>query len=226
MFSPVVFAAVYLTWHDITGGGWVFWLALAWGVVFYVALACTLAALLSCSESKRGKRGGEPGSESCCSLPRRSALRRSSRRSSSRGVGTMSGVRRDGRSGAVGYGATWRRTRNAYIREHIACERCGAPAREVHHRDHRGPRGPRGLDWRNLEALWLKAQKQVARLSTASILVRADLSGHGISMDQPNLTGEAIREVIAAVRIGRALPACTETPLPRFHATCLDPNSP
>jgi hypothetical protein len=45
-------------------------------------------------------------------------------------------------------------------------------------------------------------------------------------MNQPNLTAEAIRQVIAAVRAGRALPACAETPLPRFHATCLDPNSP
>jgi pimeloyl-ACP methyl ester carboxylesterase len=76
------------------------------------------------------------------------------------------------------------------------------------------------------QAAWLNAQKQVARLSTSSILVRADQSGHGIPTDQPNLTAEAISQVIAAVRAGRALPACTETPLPRFHATCLDPNSP
>jgi hypothetical protein len=74
--------------------------------------------------------------------------------------------------------------------------------------------------------MWLKAQKQVARLSTSSILLRADLSGHGISMDQPTLTAEALRQVIAAVRAGRALPACAQTPLPRLHATCLDPNSP
>jgi alpha/beta hydrolase fold len=76
------------------------------------------------------------------------------------------------------------------------------------------------------EAVWLKAQKQVARLSTSSILVSANQSSHEISMDQPNLSAEAIRQVIAAVRAGRALPACTETPLPRFHATCLDQNSP
>jgi alpha/beta hydrolase fold len=72
----------------------------------------------------------------------------------------------------------------------------------------------------------LNAQKQVARLSTSSILVSADQSGHGIATDQPNLTAEAIRQVVAAVRAGRALPACAETPIPRFHATCLDPNSP
>jgi hypothetical protein len=76
------------------------------------------------------------------------------------------------------------------------------------------------------QAAWLDAQKQAARLSTSSILIRADLSGHGISMNQPNLSAEAIRQVIAAVRAGRALPACAQTPLPRFHATCLDPNSP
>jgi hypothetical protein len=78
----------------------------------------------------------------------------------------------------------------------------------------------------SVEAEWLKAQKQVARLSTASILVSADQSGHGIATDQPNLSAEAIRQVIAAVRAGGALPACAETPLPRLHATCLDPNSP
>jgi pimeloyl-ACP methyl ester carboxylesterase len=77
-----------------------------------------------------------------------------------------------------------------------------------------------------VEAAWLNAQTQVARPSTSSVLVRADQSGHGISMDQPNLSAEALRQVIAAVRAGRALPACAETPLPRFHATCLDPNSP
>src|SRR5262249_8194524 len=75
------------------------------------------------------------------------------------------------------------------------------------------------------EAMWLNAQKQVARLSTSSILISADESGHGIPVDQPSLTAEAIREAIAAVRVGRALPDCAETPVPNFHATCLDPNS-
>ena len=76
------------------------------------------------------------------------------------------------------------------------------------------------------EAMWLKLQKQVARLSTSSILVRADTSGHGIAIDQPNLSAEAFRQVIAAVRAHSALPACAQTPLPRLHGTCLDPNSP
>jgi alpha/beta hydrolase fold len=76
------------------------------------------------------------------------------------------------------------------------------------------------------EAMWLNAQKQVARLSTSSILVSADQSGHGIPVDQPSLTAAAIRQVVTAARAGHALPACAETPLPRFHATCLDPTSP
>jgi len=76
------------------------------------------------------------------------------------------------------------------------------------------------------EAEWLNAQKQVARFSTSSILISADQSGHGISINQPGLTAEALQLVIAAVRAGRALPTCEETPLPRLHATCLDPSSP
>jgi pimeloyl-ACP methyl ester carboxylesterase len=76
------------------------------------------------------------------------------------------------------------------------------------------------------QAEWLRAQKQVARLSTSSILVRADQSGHPIASDQPNLTAAALRQVIEAVRAGSALPTCAQTSLPRFHATCLDPNSP
>jgi alpha/beta hydrolase fold len=82
------------------------------------------------------------------------------------------------------------------------------------HNVNRAPQDP-------VETGWLNAQKQVARLSTSSILVSADQSGHGIASDQPNLTAEAIRQVIAAVRAGRVLPACAETPLPRLHATCL-----
>ncbi len=78
----------------------------------------------------------------------------------------------------------------------------------------------------DLEALWLKLEKQVARLSTSSILVRADNSGHAIVTDNPLLTAEAFRQVIAAVRNGATLPPCAETPLPRLNGTCLDPNSP
>lgn len=76
------------------------------------------------------------------------------------------------------------------------------------------------------EALWLRLQKQVAHLSTSSILVRANRSGHAIQEQAPALTAEAFRQVIAAVRARVPLPACVATPLPRLGGTCLDPNSP
>jgi Alpha/beta hydrolase family len=78
----------------------------------------------------------------------------------------------------------------------------------------------------DFEALWSKWQKQVARLSKSSILVRADNAGHGIQLDAPALTAEAFGRVIAAVRAGTPLPACAATPLPRLGGTCLDPTSP
>ena len=67
------------------------------------------------------------------------------------------------RHGNQGYGSQWRRTRNAYIREHPRCEQCGQPAREVHHRDHRGARGPRGLDWSNLQSLCIACHRKLTR---------------------------------------------------------------
>ena len=85
--------------------------------------------------------------------------------------------------------------------------------------------GPPGAP-ADFEALWSKWQKQVARLSTSSILVRAENAGHGIQIDAPDLTAEAFRRVIAAVRAGTPLPACAATPLPRLGGTCLDPTSP
>jgi hypothetical protein len=74
------------------------------------------------------------------------------------------------------------------------------------------------------DGLWLKLQKQVALLSTPSILVRADRAGHGIQDDAPNLTAEAFRQVITAVRASAPLPACAMTPLPRLNGTCIDPH--
>jgi len=59
------------------------------------------------------------------------------------------------RSGTPGYGARWRRTRNAYIAEFPRCEwpGCTKPAIDVHHIDGLGPHGPRGYDWTNLQSL-------------------------------------------------------------------------
>jgi D-alanyl-D-alanine carboxypeptidase len=75
----------------------------------------------------------------------------------------------------------------------------------------------------DFEALWSKWQKEIALLSSSSILVRADNAGHGIQLDAPALTAEAFRQVIAAVRAHAPLRACAATPLPRLGATCLDP---
>ena len=58
-----------------------------------------------------------------------------------------------GRSGTPGYGAAWRRVRDAYIATHPQCERCGKQAIDVHHIDGRHPSDPGANDWRNLQAL-------------------------------------------------------------------------
>ena len=85
--------------------------------------------------------------------------------------------------------------------------------------------GPRGASPED-EALWLTLQKRIALLSTSSILVRADNAGYAIQTEALDLTAEAFRQVIAAVRARAPLPACSATPLPRLGGTCLDPNSP
>jgi 5-methylcytosine-specific restriction endonuclease McrA len=59
------------------------------------------------------------------------------------------------RSGTPGYGANWRRIRDAYIAEFPQCEfpGCTKPAVDVHHIDGRHPSEPRANDWTNLESL-------------------------------------------------------------------------
>jgi 5-methylcytosine-specific restriction protein A len=54
---------------------------------------------------------------------------------------------------ARGYGHRWRKVRAKFLREHAACETCGAPATEAHHAAGQGPRGPGGLDPAGLVAL-------------------------------------------------------------------------
>ena len=78
----------------------------------------------------------------------------------------------------------------------------------------------------DFEARWNIWQKRVALLSTSSILARVDFAGHGIQLEAPDLTAEAFRQVIAAVRASASLPACSATPLPGWGGTCLDPTSP
>ena len=85
--------------------------------------------------------------------------------------------------------------------------------------------GPRGASPED-EALWLTLQKRIALLSTSSILVRADNAGYAIQTEALDLTAEAFRQVIAAVRARAPLPACSATPLTSLGGTCLDPTSP
>jgi pimeloyl-ACP methyl ester carboxylesterase len=77
----------------------------------------------------------------------------------------------------------------------------------------------------DLEALWLKLQKQVARLSTSAMLVRAERAGHSIHLQAEDLTVAAFRQVIGAVRRQAPLANCASTPLLRLGGTCLDPTS-
>jgi len=52
----------------------------------------------------------------------------------------------------IDYGPKWPVQRASYLRRHPDCERCGAEAREVHHRDERGGEPASNRD-ENLEAL-------------------------------------------------------------------------
>jgi pimeloyl-ACP methyl ester carboxylesterase len=73
-----------------------------------------------------------------------------------------------------------------------------------------------------LESRWMKWQKRIARLSTSSMLVRANFAGAGeIPLIQPDLTAAAFRLVVVAVRSGARLPRCAATRLPDLWGTCL-----
>jgi pimeloyl-ACP methyl ester carboxylesterase len=74
---------------------------------------------------------------------------------------------------------------------------------------------------------WLEWQKQLARLSGSSMLVRADIADQGaIHWRAPDLTAEAFRLVVVAARRGARLPPCAATRLPKNLGTCLDPTRP
>ena len=60
----------------------------------------------------------------------------------------------------------------------------------------------------------------IAGRSTNSILANAPESGHNIPGDNPQLTAEAVRLVVAAVRAGAPLPPCEQTSLPALGARC------
>ena len=74
----------------------------------------------------------------------------------------------EGRRRSQGYGWRWTRARNAYLAAHPGCERCGAGADEVHHRDGRLPTDPGANDWRNLEALCRRCHRRARSSSSAA----------------------------------------------------------
>ena len=80
----------------------------------------------------------------------------------------------------------------------------------------------RGSPDPNVEADWLRAQRETAGRSSNSLLVRADRAGHAIQDEQADLVVEAFRQVVGAARAGADLPACTATPLPAVGGSCLD----
>ena len=59
-----------------------------------------------------------------------------------------------------------------------------------------------------------------ARLSTNSIHVVAEKSGHFIEQDQPGLVAEAIRRVVASARMDSGLPPCADV-FPELDGECL-----
>jgi len=55
-------------------------------------------------------------------------------------------------------------------------------------------------DAEKAETTWQKLQEDLAALSNRSSLIVADLSGHAIQLDQPDLVVETIREMVVQVR--------------------------
>jgi 5-methylcytosine-specific restriction protein A len=79
------------------------------------------------------------------------------------------------RSGSDGYGAKWRKVRDAYLREHPACEGCGSsgPWLDVHHRDGRSPLEPGANDWHNLQTLCRSCHRRVTERAKQEARSRA-----------------------------------------------------
>jgi pimeloyl-ACP methyl ester carboxylesterase len=71
-----------------------------------------------------------------------------------------------------------------------------------------------------LTAFYPDLGRELARLSTNMILADAPTADHNLPGSRPQLTLEAIKLVLAAVRSGSPLPACTQTALPSAGGTC------
>lgn len=74
----------------------------------------------------------------------------------------------------------------------------------------------------DFEIHWSHFQDELATLSTNSLHMVANPSGHVIMKDQEALVVESIRAVVEAARVRQALPACDER-FTALHAVCLDP---
>jgi pimeloyl-ACP methyl ester carboxylesterase len=59
--------------------------------------------------------------------------------------------------------------------------------------------------------VWLKLQNRLATLSSRSVHVLAQMSGHFVQLDQPDLVVAAIRAAVDAVRNGGRLASCAAT---------------
>ena len=85
-----------------------------------------------------------------------------------------------------------------------------------------GSPGPASGAVPDVDDQWLKWQKEVARLSKSSMLVRAEVSvGGTIHITARDLTAEAFRLVVVAARRHAPLPRCAATRLPSMFGTCL-----
>lgn len=73
----------------------------------------------------------------------------------------------------------------------------------------------------DFERRWAPLQDALATMSTSSVHLVATKAGHDINQNAPELTQKAIEAVIAAARVGGALPACVGT-FDAVGATCLD----
>ena len=67
---------------------------------------------------------------------------------------------------------------------------------------------------------WDPHQHQLAKISSNSLFAVATGSPHWIQSARPNLSAEAVRLVVAAVRNKKPLPACRASKLPQLGAAC------
>ncbi len=72
----------------------------------------------------------------------------------------------------------------------------------------------------DLTDYWRPAQQALAQISSNAILVLAEGSPHWVQSGAPDLSAEAVRLLVTAVRSGHVLPPCARTRLPALGASC------